>query len=94
MEFFIPLVGGLIMYLFMQASVRSPGISLAAKFQNLGNIIGVPKTEIVARVGNPNSVSAMGNGQQLCQWLKAGYHISLMFDADGNCLGVTHESSN
>jgi hypothetical protein len=67
-----------------------PGKALASKFDSLGTLKGKTKEEIMRVAGTPTSVSAMANGQ-LLQWLKAGYHISLLFDGSGICQGVSHE---
>lgn len=70
------------------------GLKMANKFQKLGNIRGKPIAEIVGKVGKPNSVSAMTDGQ-LYQWIKTGifggYHYSISVDADGNAIGYTHQ---
>lgn len=72
--------------------------NLQKRFQKLGNMAGRTRQEIVAHVGEPNSVSQAGGGKVLLQWLKTSqtgaYHISLLFDAAGRCEGITHESSN
>ena len=89
-----PLLGGLVLYAIIHSSVRSAGNSLQSKFQKLGNLKGRPQSQIVAAVGPPNSISARAEGGQTLQWLKPGYHIVLIFDADEICQGVTHESKN
>lgn len=47
--------------------------------------------DIVSQVGPPNSRSDNGDGTYLLQWMATGYHIALLFDGQGTCLGVTHE---
>lgn len=81
------------MYLVISSLVKTPGRSLAGRFSSLGTLKGKTKEEIISVVGRPNSVSAMPNGSQLLQWMATGYHISLMFDSNENCLGVSHEFS-
>lgn len=69
-----------------------------SKFANLGVLAGRSKSEIIAAVGAPNSVSAMADGKTLLQWQHisqaGGYHIALLFDANEVCEGVTHEHAS
>jgi hypothetical protein len=64
---------------------------LQRSFQSLGNMIGKTDTQIIAVAGPPNSRSTLAGGRTLLQWQSTGYHIALQFDADGKCLGITHE---
>ena len=86
----LPLIGGLVLFFIMQAGVKSPGRALQSKFVSLGSLKGRSKTEIVAVVGLPNSISGLPNGKTLCQWMATGYHIALRFDGE-ICEGITHE---
>ncbi len=86
----LPLIGGLVLYAIISASVKAPGRSLNARFVALGQLKGKTKAEIVAAVGPPNSVSATAKGETLCQWMATGYHIALLFDGEA-CVGVSHE---
>lgn len=93
----LPLVGGLIWYLVTQAAVKAPGDMLASKFSALtkdtgGVIAGKTYREIVDACGAPTSVSSMGDGEKLCQWMATSYHIALLFDKDDVCIGISHES--
>ena len=67
---------------------------MANKFVKLGNIRSRPIAEIVRKVGQPTSISAMADGQ-LYQWIKTGifgsYHYAISVDADGNAIGYTHQ---
>ncbi len=68
---------------------------MANKFVKLGNIQGKPISEIIKKVGKPNSISAMAGGQ-LYQWIKTSiffgsYHYGISVDADGNAIGYTHQ---
>lgn len=68
---------------------------MARKFVKLGNIRGMPITEIIRRVGQPSSISSTANGQ-LYQWIKTSaffgsYHYAISVDADGNAIGFTHQ---
>lgn len=69
---------------------------MANKFVALGNIRGVPIEQIVKRVGRPNSISAMANGE-LYQWIKTGvfggYHYAISVDSEGKAIGYTHQFS-
>jgi len=86
-----PIVGGLILYVIIAALVRTPGKALQGKFVRLGTLKGRTRAEIVATVGPPSAVSGAANGGQLLQWMATGYHIALLFDAQGVCKGVSHE---
>lgn len=66
--------------------------SVQKKFADLGTLTGKTKAEILAVVGQPNSVSSVGDGKTLLQWQATGYHIALMFTGE-ICDGVTHEHS-
>jgi hypothetical protein len=91
--FVVTIVGGLVMYWITSAAVRAPGRALQSKFVSLGVLKGKRKEGIIAVVGQPNSVSATSGGGQLLQWISTGYHIALIFDANGICQGVTHETA-
>jgi hypothetical protein len=82
------LVIGLPVLFAFAAAMQSQG--LQSKFANLGVLKGRTKAEIVAAVGEPNSVSALAHGQQILQWTIPGYHIALIFTED-ICDGVSHE---
>ena len=69
--------------------VYGPARDLQRKFQSLGDMRGKTKAEIESVVGPPNSFSALSDGT-LCQWIRTGYHISLIFK-DDVCLGVSSE---
>jgi hypothetical protein len=65
--------------------------SLPQRFQRANPLRGKTRGQIIALVGNPNSVSTYDNGKTLLQWIQSGYHIALIFDANGVCEGVQHE---
>ena len=88
-----PFIGGLIIYVIIKAFVRAPGASLRTKFQKLGVLKGKTLSEIVAKVGQPNSVSMGTGGVKIRQWMAAGYHIVLLFDENDICLGVNSETN-
>jgi|ERR671926_1517645 hypothetical protein len=75
---------------------------LVQRFGRIGVIQGRTRAEIEEVVGPPNAVSAAAGGV-LLQWMETrgsiwtggeSYHVALLFDADGVCAGVTHESHN
>jgi hypothetical protein len=90
MEFIIPIIGGLILYLIFSEIVKVPGQNLQRKFISLGTLRGLSKKHIISVVGQPNSVSAVGDGTTLYQWIDTGYHIALLFRGE-ICEGVSHE---
>ena len=65
------------------------------KFAGLGDIVGTPVQQIIARVGPPTSISAMPDGT-LYQRQKiigaSGYYYAILVDAHGNAVGFTHQS--
>ena len=101
MEFMLISIGttvlGFIGYLLIGALVKAPGGVMQAKFANLtkdsgGVIAGKTYAQVVAACGNPTSVSPVGDGNKLCQWMATGYHIALVFDANDVCVGISHEA--
>ena len=69
--------------------------NLQRKFATMGTIAGRNYDEIVQAVGLPKSRGQQPFGNFLCQWMsiRPMYHIALIFDQNGVCGGVTHESS-
>jgi hypothetical protein len=78
----------------MYTDVTGPGRRLCARFKALGDMTGKTENEIIGGVGPPTSRSAMAHGQTLLQWQATGYHVALLFDAEGRMLGITHESAH
>ena len=66
---------------------------MQSKFADIDSVKGKKKEDIIAEVGQPNSISATPGGGQILQWMATGYHIVLEFDANGICQGVTYESA-
>lgn len=87
-----PFIGGLFLFVLIAAAVRAPGAALSKKFVALGTLSGKTKAEIIAAVGQPNAVSAAGEGKTVLQWLRTGYHIALVFNAQDVCEGISHNS--
>jgi hypothetical protein len=73
--------------------------TLQNRFVQIGKVQGRTAEEIISAVGRPNSVSNADGGITVMQWIKAsaftgGFHIALIFDQNGICGGITHQSSN
>lgn len=76
--------------------------TLADKFQAMGTLAGRTRAEIESVVGPPNSAfTTYPPGCVQLDWLDQDnwtgtihYSISLVFDQNGICGGVTHESSS
>ncbi len=96
MEFILPLLGGLFLYLIMTIVVRAPGNALQSSFAKLGTLKGKTYNEIIAKCGKPNAISTktLGDGKVVTvkQWIESGYHIVLLFDENDVCLGVSSET--
>jgi len=92
-EFILPIVGGLVLYGIISFCVKLPGRGLQAKFVELGNLQGKSFKEITDKVGMPSSVSSVGDGTTLKQWMATGYHVALLFDENDICLGISSETS-
>lgn len=93
----LPILGGLLLFAIISVGVKAPARMLQQNFVKLGNMTGKSYEEIAAVVGpaNADSPKVGDNGEVLTikQWIKPGYHISLVFDQDNRCIGKTHESA-
>ena len=78
----------------MATDVTAPGRALHARFMSLGNMTGKTATEIVTVVGRPTSISSMAHGMSLLQWQATGYHIAILFGAQGQFLKISHQFAN
>jgi hypothetical protein len=67
--------------------------SIPETIKSLGDLRGRTKDDLIAALGSPTASSAVAAGQILLQWMPTGYHIALLFDHNGICLGITHEFS-
>ena len=70
---------------------------MANKFVKLGNITGVPISQIIAKVGQPTTISSTADGE-LYQWMKTSfffgsYHYAISVDMNGDAIGFTHQFS-
>jgi hypothetical protein len=72
--------------------IRAPGRALHRRFRALGTLKGKSRREIVKAVGEPAIETALPDGRTLLQWRSTGYHIALVFEPNGRCVGVTHEN--
>ena len=70
----------------------SPGRALKKRFVALGSLKGRTRREIVQAVGEASQETPLPDGRTLLQWRATGYHIALVFAANGRCDGVTHEN--
>ena len=71
---------------------RAPGRALKRQFVALGSLKGKSRKEIERAVGPAAQETALPDGRTLLQWRATGYHIALIFGANGRCDGVTHEN--
>jgi len=65
------------------------GKQLHQKFAAMGDLKGKTKQEIIAAVGNPSAISGTADGKTVCQWMKTGFHIALIFNGEV-CEGISH----
>ena len=91
MEYLWIILLPLAIWVIITAAIKTPGTTLAQRFASLGTLAGKSESEIVASVGRWTSRSAIGEGRYSLQWLRANYHIALLFTQDGICEGVSHE---
>lgn len=83
-------IGGIISAAMQHANVTAPGRELHQKFVSLGNMTGKTKSEIIAVVGQPSSISALPDDKTLLQWQATGCHMALRFAGDVFD-GITHQ---
>lgn len=87
-------IGGIFGFIAIYMGVRLPGTVLKRNFIKLGNFGGMTYEQIAAVVGpcNSETPTVMGNGDSVIvrQWIRTGYHISLVFK-DNICIGKNHE---
>ena len=87
-----PLLGGIVLFFVIQVIVKMPGRALQSKFQSLGNMKGMSKSEIIQKCGNFKSIKHIEGGS-VCVWMATGYVISLVFDANDMVLRVGSETA-
>lgn len=88
-------IGGFLGYL-ISGFIGAKGKMLQEDFQNLGDLRGLTIEEICSHVGMYNSsnsiyISDRQENGMLYTWIQNNYIISLLFGADGKCIGVQNE---
>jgi len=71
---------------------RAPGRALRKQFVALGSLKGRTRKEIEKAVGPAAQETVLPDGRILLQWRATGYHIAIVFEKNGRCVGVTHEN--
>lgn len=73
---------------------------LQQNFAMLGNVRGLTIEEIVSKVGSYTSSTQCTikdrnneHGRQY-SWFESGFSVSLLFGADGKCIGVINQNTN
>lgn len=99
---FLPVIYGLCIGCFIGyffAGLLSAKSNLLQKeFQELGDIRGMKLEDIVSAVGNysssqPCKITDRDNEQGMFYtWTKDRYSVTLLFGADGKCIGVHNET--
>lgn len=99
---FIPVIIGLCLGAFVgyffTGLRQAKGNILQQNFQKLGDLRGKQLSEIESKVGTHNSfksctITDRNNAPgYLYTWLENNYSITLLFDADNNCIGVNSET--
>jgi hypothetical protein len=84
------IIGSILISGVIKILTLAPGQSLQGKFGSLGDMTGKTRTEIIAVVNNPTSISALPDGRTLLQWQATGYHIALRFSGE-IFDGITHQ---
>jgi cobalamin biosynthesis protein CobD/CbiB len=88
----IALVVAMLLAIVVPRLYLAPGRALRKRFVALGSLKGRTRKEIVKAVGQPGTETPLPDGRTLLQWRATGYHIALVFEANGRCFGVTHEN--
>lgn len=88
---------GIFIGYFIAGLLGAKSSLLQKEFQNLGNLRGLTIDEIVAAVGqyqsfNTCTITDHNNelGKQYT-WSQDSYSITLLFGADGKCIGISNE---
>lgn len=97
MEFFLILIiAAPLLGLLIKGLATTPSQSLNQKFVSLGDMTGKNANEIIAIVGEPNSVSstidAEGKTVWVYQWIQVAYHIVLLFDENKRFICISSET--
>ena len=65
--------------------------SHSKKFTSLGDMKGMPKSYIISKVGNPQSIETTDNGETILHWELRDYFISLLFDSNENMVRIVKQ---
>ncbi len=96
MIYILSILGTVILFILVLIASRLPAMRLRSKFSKLGILAGKTYSQIVSKVGKPNSISFAKDEEQklisVRQWIAPSYHIILLFDENDICLGVSKET--
>jgi hypothetical protein len=70
---------------------RTAGRRLNNGFRELGNMAGKTKRQIIGKVGPPQTINNIPNGDQVFKWIAYGYSIEIRFDANGKFMNIESE---
>lgn len=70
--------------------VTDPGRILHNRFLSLGDMAGKSAAEIIKAVGQPSSISSLGENT-LLQWQSTGCHMALLFDDKEQFIKIMHQ---
>ncbi len=93
----IGLCAGCFVGYFVAGLVDAKSSLLQKGFKKLGDLRGLPLEEIEAEVGAPAefkvcNITDRNETGTLYTWREAHYEITLLFGADGRCIGVNNET--
>ena len=80
-------LAGILLTLWLKA--RRP--SLRQRVKEAAVFRGKVFPEIVREIGDPQTDTQQKDGRSLRTWQEDGYSVTLLFDAQGLCLGVEDE---
>lgn len=78
---------------FASASRARQSHDLHRRVLEMGDVTQYNYDDVVRTLGNPTSISAVAAGGKFVQWMAPRYHIGMTFGANGECLGIDHESA-
>lgn len=77
----LPLLAVIVIFYTVYAIVNLPGKLLSQKFRAMGDMHGMTRKEVVARLGKYKSVRKISGGY-LCTWSAIGFSCCIAFDSD------------
>lgn len=97
----LALAGALTLTLPLTGCVTSGSKFTMAEVQSLQPGVST-KAEAIALLGPPTSVSVMGDGSELLQWMYTevvyiageGRHVAILFGRDGRMIRIQHQYQN